>query len=61
MQPYTRQQNIALVTWEHVLNKQRYQILLNATIYKRTKHCSGYIRAGPKQQRYQILLNATIN
>ena len=32
MQPYTREINIALVTWEHVLNKQRYKILLNATI-----------------------------
>ena len=49
MQPYTAEQNIALVTWEHVLKKERYQILHNATIHLRTKHCSGYLGARPKQ------------
>ena len=49
MQPYTTELNIALVTLEHVLNKQRYQILLNATIHYKRKHCSGYVRARPKQ------------
>ena len=49
MQPYTWEQSIALATWEHVLNKERFQILLNATIHMRTKHCSGYLGARPKE------------
>ena len=61
MQPYTREQNTALVPWKHVLNKQRYQILLNATIHYRKRYCSGYMRARRKQKRNQILLNATIH
>ena len=50
MQPYTREQNIVLVTWERVLNNQRYQILHNATKGYRKKHCSGYIGHVPKKQ-----------
>ena len=55
MKPYTTEQNIAVVTLEHVPKKQRTPETREQNIAVVTwEHV-------PNKQRYQILLNATIH
>ena len=55
MQPYTTEQNIPLVTLEHVPKKQR-------TPYTREQNIALVtLEHVPNKQRYQILLNATVH
>ena len=61
MQSYTREQNIAVVTLEHVPNNIVIKSYLMQPYTREQNIALVTLEHIPNKQRYQILLNATIN
>ena len=61
MQPYTREQNIAVVTWEHAQTKNFIKSYLMQPYTREQNIALVTWEHVLNTQRYQILLHATIH